>query len=279
MAKGTSLGQLTQVGPALTASALTPRFGLLWRPENWVSFYCNYAEGFGPNSGYIYPGSAAPPTSAREEEAGVKLEFFDGKLRATADYYNLTKTNLLETDPLHPGFSLLIGAARSKGPELDVQGTLLPGWDVILAYANQDVKVTQATDGTEGERLNNVPQNLGSFWTTYEFQDKSLNLKGLKIGGGVIYHGIQPVFAYGGNFQGASANVAGYATVSLMGAYSFKFNGVKLTAQLNVTNLLDATYYTAGYVFASPAATPGYVGGSRTYGAPRAFLGSLKAEF
>jgi iron complex outermembrane receptor protein len=128
--QGTTLGDLTPDSNPQTASALTPRFGLLWRPEDWVSFYGNYTEGFGANSGLIYPGTVVPPTSAREVEAGVKLEFFDGRLRATADYYNLTKTNVPTTDPdpLHQGFVLVTGAARSKGPELDIQGTLLPGW-------------------------------------------------------------------------------------------------------------------------------------------------------
>ncbi|WP_175492688.1 TonB-dependent siderophore receptor [Methylocapsa palsarum] len=79
-ATGTIPADLT-ASPTQTASALTPRFGLLWRPESWVSFYANYSEGFGPNSGLIYPGTPVPPTGAREGEAGVKLELFEGKCR------------------------------------------------------------------------------------------------------------------------------------------------------------------------------------------------------
>ena len=122
----------------------------------------------------------APPTSAREDEAGVKFDLLDGKLRITADYYNLTKTNITTANPdatlAAQNFVVVTGAARSKGPELDIQGTLLPGWNVILAYANQDVRVTQQNPGgyiataLEGQRVPGVPQNLGSFWTTYEFQ-------------------------------------------------------------------------------------------------------------
>ena len=40
--------------------------------------------------------------------------------------------------------SLLAGAARSTGPELDIQGEILPGWSVIATYTNDDVRVTKA---------------------------------------------------------------------------------------------------------------------------------------
>ena len=87
--------------------------------------------------------SRDPPTNARSWEAGVKLEFFDGRLRATADYYDLTKTNIATTDIAHPGLSRVTGEARSKGVELDIRGEMLPGWSVIASYANQDVRTHQ----------------------------------------------------------------------------------------------------------------------------------------
>ena len=49
----------TTIGTADTETAVTPRFGLLWRPEQWVSFYANYAEGFSANTGVIYPDTYA----------------------------------------------------------------------------------------------------------------------------------------------------------------------------------------------------------------------------
>ena len=48
----------------------------------------------------------------------------------------------------HPGAlscSLVVGATRSKGMELDVGGELLPGWNVILAYTNMDARITQTS--------------------------------------------------------------------------------------------------------------------------------------
>ncbi|MFZ3328263.1 MAG: TonB-dependent receptor [Methylocella sp.] len=46
-----------------------------WRPQDWVSFYGNYAESFGPNMGLIIPNTPVRPTNASSWEAGAKLEF------------------------------------------------------------------------------------------------------------------------------------------------------------------------------------------------------------
>jgi iron complex outermembrane recepter protein len=151
---GSALQSLTPAGNSLVAQAVTPRYGLLWRPQEWLSLYGTYTEGFGPNTGLIYPGTLAPPSSAKSWEAGVKLESIDKRLRATVGYFDLTKTNI-ETPDLLAGqqnFVVVTGAARSKGVEADVRGSLLPGWDVIAAYVNEDVIVTSGSGGEFGTR-------------------------------------------------------------------------------------------------------------------------------
>jgi iron complex outermembrane recepter protein len=292
-ALGESFDDLTPQGNPLTGQAVTPRFGLLWRPQDWVSFYGNYTEGFGPNTGaFIFPGTLAPPSSAESWEAGAKLEFFNGKLRASADYFELIKTNvpIADLNPAHscggggPGScSLLVGAARSKGPELDIQGEILPGWSVIASYTNDDVRVTQGAGGTStqlsglapGQRFPLVPRNAASLWTTYAFQDETL--KGLKIGAGYVYAGSRPLEDFSGSPPGTFPFLPSYGIVNLMAAYTFRLFGANLTAQLNITNLFDTTYYTSG--FNGPPLTSGLVGGSvRQYGAPFAVVGSLRAQ-
>jgi len=71
--------------------AVTPRAGLLWQPKNWLSLYSNYTESFGANNGRDFEGKPLPPQSAQQWEVGAKTEFFDGRLRATLAYYDLTK--------------------------------------------------------------------------------------------------------------------------------------------------------------------------------------------
>lgn len=167
-------------GAAQTEDAVTPRVGILWQPKKWLSLYSNYAENFGPNSfnTFAFGDILLPPTSAQQWEVGAKTEFFDGRLRATLAYYDLTKQNVAtrDTDPAHfcngggaGSCSIAVGEARSQGPELDIQGELLPGWNVIVTYTNQNVRVTKSNDTAEsgstflvGNRLEFVPRNIGN---------------------------------------------------------------------------------------------------------------------
>jgi iron complex outermembrane receptor protein len=258
----------------LNAQRLTPRVGVLWQPQDWFSVYGNYAEGFGPNGGTIYPQTPIPPSDARQWEFGAKAEFFGGRLRATAAYYELTKTNVPTDDLAHPGYSLITGEVRSKGPEIDIQGEILPGWNVILTYANTEARITKSNDNDVGERFYNVPRNTASFWNTYEFRQGFA--KDLKIGGGLTYQDSQRAADFTG--MKLREDIAPFATVDLMGAYRFKLGGTTLTAQLNITNLLDHTYYSSGTAAYSPPG-PGWDLKYRTFGAPRTFKGSLRAEF
>jgi len=260
----------------LAADKVTPRFGLLWQAQPWLSLYSNYVESFGPNLGTIYPNTPVPPSGARQWEVGTKSEFFNGRLRATLAYYDLTKTNIATADPnpAHFGSSLVTGAVRSRGPELDIQGEIVPGWNVIATYTNTDIIVTQSNDTypAQGSRYPRVPRNMGSFWNTYDFQTPAL--QGIKIGGGVTVRDSQLAWTGGG----PDINIPGYATVNLLAAYSMKVGKSKVTAQLNINNLLDK-YYLTGATFASQPVMTGFDGGYVGFGAPRTVMGSIKVEF
>ncbi|NOS74059.1 MAG: TonB-dependent receptor [Methyloglobulus sp.] len=267
-------------GAAQTEDDVTPRVGILWQPQPWLSLYSNYAENFGPNSfnSFAFGGKLLPPTSAQQWEVGAKGEFFDGRLRATLAYYDLTKQNVAsrDTDPAHfcngggaGSCAIAVGEIRSRGPELDIQGEILPGWNVIATYTNQDARVTKSNGdvagaGIEvGNRPEFVPRNIGSVWTTYEVQQG--DLKGFKIGGGV-------------NMQDGVVNAAntikstGYALVGLMAGYGFEVGKTRITAQLNIDNLLDKTYFTNGTNYGS---NTGHV----NFSTPRTFIGSINIQY
>jgi iron complex outermembrane recepter protein len=244
---------------------VTPRVGVLWQAQEWLSLYGNYIENFGVSNGGAMTanGKPLPPESAQQWEVGSKFEFFDGKLSATLAYYDITKQNVVTTDPKNVVFSIAAGEVRSRGPEVELRGELLPGWNMIATYANFNTRVTKDNSGLQGNRLYAVPRNVGTLWSTYDFQTGELT--GLKFGGGVSLRD--------GSTDG-SANgyqTVGYATVDLLAAYSWKVGLSKLTAQLNVNNLLDKTYFPDVYLWDA--------GSNRSVGTPRSFLGSIKVEF
>ena len=48
---------ITSSYTALTDDAVTPRVGILWQPQSWLSVYSNYVENFGANSGRGFGGN------------------------------------------------------------------------------------------------------------------------------------------------------------------------------------------------------------------------------
>jgi len=246
---------------------VSPRGGLLWRPVPWLSVYGSYSQGFGsPNSVFRSDGVLFPAQTSEQWEAGVKGETEDGRLTATFAYFDLKKRNLPVPDPLNPNLRRTIGEAETRGIEFDVSGEVLPGWRVIGAYSYLPfAKITKDNDASggyrnQGKRLYLAPEHYGSFWTTYEFQQAAL--LGLKLGAGVSAVGPRE------GDQGNTYQLPGYATVNLMGSYSWRIGPTRVTAQLNIDNIAD-THYFAG----------SNSGNFIMPGAPRTFLGSLKVEF
>ncbi|POZ51257.1 TonB-dependent siderophore receptor [Methylovulum psychrotolerans] len=277
--------------------AVTPRVGVLWQVRSWLSLYANYVESFGPNTvsspGLLYGSNKPiPATGASQYEFGGKTEFFDGRLRATLAYYDLTKNNiavkLSDANNINIGSSLcggvscylLISQAQSKGIELDIQGEILPGWQVITTFANTHVKITKGDEsglfGNPGQQLFGIPINTASFWSTYSFQQKWL--RGFKVGGGVTFQGKQYAFID----QKAPLTVsnpfkvAGFHTIGLMTAYSRDVGAAKVSVQFNVENLLDERYYTGLSVENSYG---NYGEGYGVYGTPRTFMGQIRIQY
>ncbi|WGS85388.1 TonB-dependent receptor [Methylomonas sp. UP202] len=263
-----------------TDDDVTPRVAVLWQPAEWLSVYGNYVENFGANTGRFSFvegaafGKALAPETAQQWELGAKSELFDGRLRLSLAYYDLTKQNVATLDVARGAACgnnfcyLSVGEVNSSGPELDIQGEILPGWNAILTYAHQDVRVTKSSDTSGqikvGNRLQFVPENTASAWSTYEIQQGPA--KGLKFGGGVTLRD----YVVNANNQTRSV---GNTLVGLMTGYSFKVGKSKVTAQLNVDNLLDQRYFTD----ASPVTDSGY--GYVSFSNPRSFIGSVNVEY
>jgi iron complex outermembrane recepter protein len=285
-----------------TAQRVTPRAALLWRPYEWVSLYGNYVESYSPNyNGLLVLGTNMPnpPSAGQQEEAGVKFSLLDNMLQISADYYHLVKTNIPVGIPSQPAYELLVGEARAQGPELDIQGQLLPGWNVNLAYANIDTKITKADyiplpaseNPVLGSPFPYTPRNVASISSTYDFQNPVL--KGLKVGASYYYAGYLPNYHY--NFDGSyiySQPTPSYGLVGLLAAYDFDYNGMKIHTQINVDNLLDRTYFLQGGLNGIPfdnfegpfsgAASPGYSSNfnqNTVIGAPRTIRGLIKVAF
>jgi iron complex outermembrane receptor protein len=264
---------------AVEATALTPRAGILWQPREWLSLYTSYTTSFGPaKPGFAEAnGQNVPPSAGKQLEEGVKLAFFGGKLIVTAAYFDLTKTNIPTVDPANPLFVTVVGEARSRGFEFDMQGEISPGWKMIANYAHTDAYVTDSGPldiAPVGSRFGAVPIDLFHLWTTYDFQ--VAELRGWKIGGGMTIAGptpYTPISSYTGQM------LPDHTVFDLMTAYQFVADGKKWTFQVNATNIFNRVFLNEVQLtnsIPSPVAPFGWLNG--VYGPLRTIVGSLKVE-
>jgi iron complex outermembrane recepter protein len=223
--------------PVINDGAFSPRVGLVYQPSDTISLYASYSSSFKPTNAFsINPdGEVFKPTKGTQYEVGVKTDFLDRRLSATLAAYHITKTNVITPDPNNPDFSIQTGEVRSQGIELDVAGELLPGWKIVASYAYTDAEVTKDNATPVGNRLDNVPFNQASLWTTYEIQKGSLS--GLGFGLGLFYVGER---------QGDLANSFElHSRLRTDASIYYRRNGFR--AAINVRNLFDVDY--ASYSF------------------------------
>ena len=243
--------------------AFSPRVGAVVQPTPWLSFYGDYSKSFGSTNGLAAPGQPLfAPQVGTQWEGGAKAELLDKRLTLTVAFYDIVKSNIVQTVP-GTQFSEPAGTVESKGAEFDIAGRIDENWSLIGSYSYDEARFITDLNGNQGNRLQDVPLNAGALWVKY---DALGDFKGLSLGAG---------FKVVGERQGDNANdfqLPGYTVANAMIMYRFAPGALpwvkNLTAQLNVNNLFDTTYYTTSYDRYSIQP-----------GAPRTILALLRAEF
>ncbi len=211
--------------------AFSPRVGLVYQPTDFLSLYASYSRSFQQSVGTAFDNTLFQPERGTQYEVGVKADWLDHRLSTTLAFYQITRSNVLTTDPINPNFSVQTGEQRSRGIELDIAGEILPGWKIAAGYAYTDAQITEDNVLAIGNRINNVPENAVSLWTTYEIQTGSL--KGLGFGLGLFYVGDRQ-----GDLDN-SFEVPGYTRTDV----SLFYRRNNLRIGLNIENLFDVGYF------------------------------------
>ncbi|MGH6862393.1 MAG: TonB-dependent siderophore receptor, partial [Phyllobacterium sp.] len=242
-------------------NAFTGKVGLGYLFDNGLTPYASYAESFTVNLGQSVSGQSFEPSKGRQYEAGLKYEpdYFPGTI--TAAVFEITKTNVLTTDPDDANFQVQTGEVRHRGFELESTVNLFHGISLTGSYTYLDAKITSSnTLGEEGNRPAIVPEHQASLWTKYDFE--SGPLEGLNVGAGVRYVGS----SFGDNAN--TIEVADYTLVDA--AISYEKNGWK--GSLKASNIFDKEFY-------STCADEGNGSAQCIYGEGRTIKGTLSAKF
>jgi iron complex outermembrane recepter protein len=213
-------------------TAFSPRAGIVYQPIKPISLYASYSQSFQPDRFLSRSASNEPfkPTRGTQYEVGIKADISE-KLSATLAAYEITKTNVVTSDPNDPDLSIQVGEQRSRGIELDIGGEILPGWNIIASYTYTDAITSKDNTIPVGNRIDNVPKHAASLWTSYELQ--SGDLKGLGFGLGLYYVGDRYA-----DVENTSLLSSYFRTDS---AIYYKRDNWRLA--LNFRNLFNETYY------------------------------------
>lgn len=247
-----------------------------------LSLYASYSEIYQSQANYMSaprPGTPLAPVTGTNYEAGIKGELFGGKLTGSLAVYRVRKKGAYATDPSNPPAGptdnccyIRDGSLRSQGFEGELNGEILPGWQVSIGYTYNDNQNKRENDAKFAEI---TPKHLFKLFTDYKFREGSL--KGLSVGGGVTAQSsnfrsgwvqeLNPATGlYDGPYYEYQFHTPGYAVASLRAEYEVS---EQFSVSANLNNVFDKTYYVT-------IGSPGY---GNFYGDPRNFLVSLRGKF
>ncbi|WP_127136288.1 TonB-dependent receptor [Flagellimonas oceanensis] len=215
----------------------TPRVGLSVDILPDLTVYGLYDQSFLPQAGMsVAQEPLNDPVDANDIEGGIKKSFFKERLRTSLGVFQITKENILTTDPSNPNFSMYLGEVRSKGIEFDLQGEITPELNVVLNYANTKVEVTEDPDpDLVGTRVAGHAKHVTNGWLNYNFPQTS-SLDGFGISLGYQYQVDRSTWAWAADNQ---SDLPDYFRMD--GALSWKNDHFRV--QLNINNLLDEYLY------------------------------------
>lgn len=216
---------------------LTPYLGLVYDLTQKVNLYASYADVFEPQSAITSSGSQVGPVVGKQLETGVKANLLDRRLLLSAAIYRIRQSNRAVADPNDPNFSVGSGLVESKGFELEASGRLAPNWTFDGGYSHNKNEVLSDTDPAlvGVQFLPVTPKHSLKAFTNYEFKGGSLN--GFSLGGGVTWNGDS---ASSTTNPARTVRQDSYVVLSMRMGYDFS---EKLSATLNLNNLLDEKYY------------------------------------
>ncbi|MBV7417861.1 TonB-dependent siderophore receptor [Comamonas sp. CMM03] len=221
----------------------TPYAGVVHALSPTHAVYGSWTRIFNPQSYNTADGGTLAPEQGRNLELGIKGEYLDGRLNASAALFQIDLENLPDALPSSACTGQLTtcyqpaGKVRSRGVEFEVAGELARGWQMSASYTYASAKRVAAASGYDptgsysvGSRYaTNMPRYLFKLATSYQLSGA---LHRWKVGGSVhVQDSISSTW---------NVRQGGYALVGLHAAYALSR---QLDLSLNVNNLFDRSYY------------------------------------
>lgn len=212
-----------------TDEEVSPRAGLIYKPQENVSLYASYSESFQPRSGEQYANingsnDQLAPNTFTNQEIGVKWDL-EGGLSFTAAIFENEQSSpqVADNDPS----TLDVIDSDISGFELQLTGQVTDDWSITANYSNLDGEIVDRTGGT-GLTPRELPENTFSVWNSYQISDV------FGVGFGATYQ--DESFINNSN----SATLPSYTRIDASAYYDMSDT---MRVQLHIENLTDELYF------------------------------------
>lgn len=222
----------------MTKNNLTPYSGLIYDINDTYSVFASYTSIFQPQTSRNTQGNYLDPITGKDYEAGVKSDWFNGRLTATVSVFRIEQQNLAQEDGsahVENSSEQAYYASKgvvSRGAEFELNGALTDNLKLTFGASRYVAK-----DAT-GDRVNpKLPQTELKLFTSYNLP----MLPELTVGGGVNWQNRTYQDATGPSGSTVRVYQGSYPLVNLFTRYQVNKN---LSVQANLKNLFDREYYT-----------------------------------
>lgn len=236
----------------------TPYYGIVFDATDNLSPYASYTSIFKVQNAQDVLGHQLDPEVGSNVEAGLKGEWYGGRLNASISVFQVKRDNLAvpdgnkrTPDGLHTAY-VGIDNVKGRGWELEIEGEIRPRWKIQGGFTRM-----RTYDSNHTLLNSQQPRDFFKLFTSWS----PTNLQQLTLGGGATW---QSKTYDSGEIESLRAlySQKGYAVFDLMLGYRFTGN---LSLMLNIENLFDKAYRTNLY--------------EHTYGAPRNINATLRYDF
>ena len=204
---------------------VSPRAGLIFKPQENLSLYASYSESFLPRSGEQFKklsasASRLDPDVFENVEIGVKWDIRQD-LSFTMSYFDSEQTQAVRDSDT--GEASEVVGLTVDGIELELKGQLTDQLSIAAGYSNFDGET--GSGGVPRE----IPEYSFSLWSTYQVNEK------LGVGLGVTHQGESKI-----KNNSATPILPDYTRLDLAAYYDIDED---MTLQLNIENLTDELYF------------------------------------
>ena len=212
-----------------TDEQISPRAGVIYKPQQNVSVYASYSESFLPRSGEQYAdingsNNQLDPDTFKNQELGIKWDFAKGLSFTAALFENeQSSPQVADNDPA----TLDVIDSEISGFELQFSGQLTSDWSVSANYSYMDGEIVNRS-GPTGNTPAELPENTFSVWSSYQVNDA------FGVGIGATYQGESFI---------NSSNSAVLPSYTRVDAYAYYDISHDLRVQLHIENLTDELYF------------------------------------